>query len=121
MNANNSTEPLTGEDLLQLDQLAAELAKREESIAADKERVEEIKATLRRRLGVGTHNTGAHSVQVRAGARRLNATRVAAAFPVVEHPELYKPTLDTAAVKAHIAPVALTEFQDEGTPTVVVK
>ena len=113
--------PLTAEDLLELDQLAAELTKRMAAIEADKERVDEIKAILRGRLPRGTHNTGSHQVLVKAGSRRLNATRLTTAYPVVEHPELYRPVIDTTAVKTHLAPVDLAQFQDAGTPTVEVK
>jgi hypothetical protein len=112
---------LTPEELIELDQLAAELVKRQAAIEADKERIETIKATLRRRLPRGTHHVGAHDVLVKAPARRLNAARLAAAFPVTEHPELYKPAIDTTAVKHHLAPAALEQFQDAGTPTVEVK
>lgn len=119
--SDTTTAALTPEDLLELDQLAAELVKRQAAIEADKERIDEIKATLRRRLPRGTHHVGSHDVLVKAGARRLNAARLTAAFPVVEHPEFYKPAIDTAAVKHQLSPAALAEFQDEGTPTVEVK
>jgi hypothetical protein len=112
---------LSPEDLLELDQLAAELVKRQAAIEADKERIETIKATLRRRLPQGTTNVGSHRVLVKAPARRLVPARLADAFPVTEHPELYKPAIDTTAVKHHLAPAALEQFQDAGTPTVEVK
>lgn len=121
MNDTTPAVELTPEDLLELDQLAAELVKRQAAIEADRERIDEIKATLRRRLPRGTHEVGSHQVLVKAPARRLNATRLAAAYPVVEHPELYKPVLDTTAVKHHLSPAALAEYQDAGTPTVEVK
>lgn len=109
------------DDLLELDQLAAELVKRQAAIEADKERCDEIRAVLRRRLPRGTTSTGSHQVLVKAGARRLNAGRLTAAYPVVARPELYRPVIDTAAVKQRIAPVDLVAFQDEGTPVVEVK
>jgi hypothetical protein len=121
MSEDTTGVELTPEDMIELDQLAAELVKRQAAIEADRERIDTIKATLRRRLPQGTTTVGAHAVLVKAAARRLNATRLTAAFPVVEHPELYKPVIDTAAAKHHLSPAALAEFQDEGTPTVEVK
>jgi hypothetical protein len=109
------------DDDLELEQLALEKVKRRASIEADKERIDTIDAILRTRLDRGTHRIGSVTVTVKAGAHRLNATRLAAAFPFTVRPELYKPVLDTAAAKQHIAPVDLVPFTDEGTPVVEVK
>jgi len=105
---------------IRLEQLATELAKRQAAIEADKERVEEIKQILAAELPVGTHPAGSHKIQVRAGARRLNNTRLAEAYPYTVRPELYKATLDTTAVKHHLAPAELESFKDASAPTVVV-
>lgn len=118
---DTTTVPLSADDLIDIEQLAAELAKRQEAIAADVDRIAEIKAILATRLPVGTLAVGDYEVIVKAGARRLSTSRLAAAFPVETHPSLYKPTLDTAAVKAQFAPVALAEYQDQGKPTVEVR
>ena len=108
-------------EVLELEQLALEKIKRKASIEADKERIDEIDGILRSRLERGTHRLGTATVTVKAGAKRLNATRLAAAYPFVERPELYKPVLDTAAAKHHIAPADLEAFTDEGSPVVEVK
>jgi hypothetical protein len=85
-----------------------------------KERKDTIKAILLASFEVGAHPVGPYKVTIKAGARRLNAARLTAAFPVTQHPELYKPVLDTTAVKEHMAPVQLAAFQDAGAPTVTV-
>jgi len=85
------------------------------------ERRKTIKAILIDQLPIGTHDIGEHTVQVRAGARRLDPAKVAANHPFEQNPELYKNTLDTTAVKHHIAPAELDGYKTDGTPTVVVK
>lgn len=108
-------------DVVELEQLALEKLKRRASIDADKERIEEIDALLRARLPRGTHHLGAATVTVKAGAKRLNTGRLADAYPFTSRPELYKPVLDTAAARHHLAPADLEAFTDEGVPVIEVK
>lgn len=113
-----ATETLTTS---QLEALAVERTKIDEHLAQLGERKAEIDAQLRAALDVGTHDAGPYKVQVRAGARRLNTTRFEAAFPVTQNPQFYKPRLDTAAVREHIAPSQLADFYDVGKPVVTIK
>ena len=53
--------------------------------------------------------------------RRLNPGRFQQAFPVAQYPYLYKPAVDTTAIKEHLAPKALDAFYDEGRPVVRVR
>lgn len=117
---------LTDDELLELDQLALELTKRKETIAAETERAKEIEAILRRRLPAGvTTPLGATRVTVKRGARRLNPTRFVAAFPAETWPGLYRTEVkpDTAAIKEQVAPAVLdaASVYDEGTPAVEVR
>lgn len=117
---------LSDDDLLELDQLALELQKRKETIAAETERTKQIEAILRRRLPVGeTTPLGATRVTVKRGARRLNTTRFAAAFPAETWPGLYRTEVkaDTSAIKEQVAPAVLdaASVYDEGTPVVEVR
>ncbi|QIK83010.1 hypothetical protein [Sanguibacter sp. HDW7] len=122
MNDTTATPaPLTADDLIDIEQLAAELAKRQDAIAADVDRIAEIKAILATRLPIGSLAVGDYKVIVKAGARRLSTSRLTAAFPVESYPALYKAALDTAAVKEQFAPAALAEYQDQGKPTVEVR
>jgi hypothetical protein len=100
-----------------------ELVERRVTLKADLEftqaQLEQIDDEIRTR-GVGTHEAGAWSVQVRP-SRRLDAKAVEAAYPVAQNPELYKPAIDTAAIKDHIAPKDLDQFYVENRPSIVVK
>lgn len=86
-----------------------------------KERLDEIKTILINEAGAGTHTLGAHKVQIRAGVRRLNSSRLTAAYPSDQFPQLYKHAIDTSAVKNQFAPAALEDFYDLGTPVVSFK
>lgn len=110
----------TPDQTIDLEALAIELTKLAAEEEAIKERTDTIKAIFLGHFEVGAHPVGPYKVTIKAGARRLNATRLTAAFPVTQHPELYKPVLDTTAVKEHMAPVQLAAFQDAGAPTVTV-
>lgn len=118
---DQATDDVDVDDLLELEQLAQEKLKRKASIEADKDRIDEIDAILRSRLPRGTHQAGSVTITVKKPAARLNTSRLAAAHPFTERPELYKPVLDTAAARHHLSPAALAEFTDEGTPVVEVK
>ena len=111
---------LTPEQAVDLELLAGELVKRQDAIAADVERIAEIKTILRDRLPVGTHPVGPFTVQVKAGARRFDPKRFIESFPFEERPDLYSAQLDTGKVKDRVAPRELVEYYNAGAPTVVV-
>ncbi|WP_425837038.1 hypothetical protein [Microbacterium sp. PA5] len=100
-----------------------ELVERRVALKLDQEYIQVQLDTIDdqiREQGIGTHRAGAYTVQVRAG-RRLDAKAVAEAYPVAQHPELYKPAIDTASLKAHVAAVELDKFYVDNTPSVVIK
>ncbi|MDL5351131.1 hypothetical protein [Microbacterium sp. zg-YB36] len=68
----------------------------------------------------GTHDAGDWSLIV-SHNRRLNPEAIQARYPVAQFPHLYKPAVNTEAVKKHIAPVELDELYSEGKPRLVVK
>lgn len=86
-----------------------------------KERLDEIKAILVNEAGAGTHTLGVHKVQIRAGVRRLNTSRLTATYPADQFPQLYKNAIDTAAVKNQFAPAALEDFYELGSAVVSFK
>lgn len=112
---------MTPEEQAELEQLAQEETKLAADADAIATRREEIKAILRDRLPVGTHTAGPYTIQVRNGAARLDTDTLMAAYPVVVHPEMYRPALVTAEVRKRIAPVDLEQYTVHGNPTVVVK
>lgn len=73
-----------------------------------------------REQGYGEHEAGAWNVLVQHN-RRLNAGRFKDAFPVARYPHLYSPSVNTAAIKEHLAPKDLEQYYDEGRPVVRVR
>ena len=115
-----STENLTADQIIELEQLALEETKLAEQADTIKNRRDAIKTLLRDTLGQGTHDLGTTRVQVKTPTRRLNTKRLAAAYGFDQHPEMYSATLDTTKVKNLLAPKALDDFYDTGAATVVV-
>ncbi|MFD2839355.1 hypothetical protein ACFSYH_02055 [Populibacterium corticicola] len=113
--------PEASEATIRREQLVREAVKLQAEQEAIKERLDTIKTILVTDLGSGTHEVGEHKVQVREGTRRLSSTRLTKAYPADQYPQLYKTAIDTAAVKANFAPVALEDFYDVGAATVTFK
>lgn len=107
--------------LIEIEQLVTTEVKLADEAAAIAERREQIKAQLLAKLEPGTHQAGPYQVIVKAGPRRLDTAAVEAAYPVVEHPELYSPRPDTTKVKHHLAPAELERYQTVGKPQVVIQ
>lgn len=103
-----------------IDALAVEYDEITVRQAADKARLDEIKASLAT-LPFGNLSAadGRFKVSIQHNRRRDDAA-VMRAFPFELYPELYKPALDTAAIKHEIAPADLEPFTIEGTPKVIV-
>lgn len=115
------TSDVDTDKVLEIEALALEDVKLADEQTAIAERREQIKARLLAlHPGHGTIPAGPYKVTVRHGARRLDPTKVAEAYPVTRHPELYKPTIDTGAVKHHLSPAELEQYQTVGKPTVVI-
>ncbi len=84
----------------------------------------QIEGWLRDQFQPGqTIEAGDHQITISRPARRLNTSAIASAYPVVSWPDLYTPTLNTAAVKKYLSEKTLEEqgFYTEGAPTVKVK
>lgn len=109
------------DEILEVEALALEDVKLQDEAAAIAERREQIRARLLAlHPGTGSIPAGPYKVTVRAGARRLDPAKVAEAYPVVQHPELYSPKPDTTKIRHHIAAADLEPFLIEGKPTVVI-
>lgn len=76
-----------------------------------KQRKAELEDLIREFVPAGTKDAqyGNHTVTVTNPQRRLNTTALTKAFPVIEFPSLYKPSIDTAAVKKAISENELEE------------
>lgn len=101
--------------------LAAEYANAAAAAQPYLDTMADIKAKLLEALPVGTHPAGPLSVQVKAGARTLDAKKLEAAFPLADNPLFYKQTLDTNAVKQFVAPIVLEQYQRQNAPSLVIK
>lgn len=103
-----------------IDALALELDAINLRAAADKKRGDEIKAELATLpFGTLTAAGGLLKVAIQHNRRRDDRAFMAA-FPFERFPELYKPTLDTDAIKHEIAPADLEPYTVESTPKVIV-
>lgn len=100
--------------------LADEYTQLAEQADRIKQRQDQIKQLLAELLPTGGGHVGDYTVKV-ARPHRINPSAVENAFPVATHPWLYKPTIDTAAVRKHIAEVDLTPYMTEGKPVVTIK
>lgn len=84
-----------------------------------KDRQDQIKTILADLLPTGG-DVGDYRVTV-TRPRRLDPKAIEAAFPVTQRPELYRPAINTTAVRKHIAEVDLERFMVEGAPVVKVQ
>lgn len=100
-------------DIHRLEQLVIERAKLTNDRDALIERITELDSILVGYLPTGTHTLADHTLVITV-PRRLDPNLLTAAYPVTQFPELYKPALDTASVKAHFAPVDLEQFKVDG-------
>lgn len=104
---------MTTTDIYRLEQLVIERAKLTNDRDALAERIAELDSTLTTLLDAGTHTIADHKVIVTVPAR-LDPKKLETAYPVTQFPYLYHPTIDTASVKAHIAPVELEQYKTAG-------
>lgn len=84
------------------------------------QQMDAIKAELRG-LGTGSHEIAGVKVSISPN-RRIDPKLVEQEFPVAKHPELYKATPDTAALRKHLAPIRVEQLMTEiGEPKVSIK
>lgn len=103
-----------------IDALAIEHDELALRMAADKKRLDEVKAELAALpFGNLSAANGVYKVSIQHNRRRDDAAFMRA-YPFEKFPELYKPSLDTAAIKHEIAPADLEAFTVEATPKVLV-
>lgn len=81
----------------------------------------QIDAKLLEGREAGSYSAGDWTLQVKAGARRLNEAMFTERFPVAQYPHLYAPKPDTAAIKDFFAPVELERFQVQNKSSIGVK
>lgn len=107
-----------------LETIVARYAELTHQIAALTEEKQGITALLLSEIEPETKlEIGTFKVSVGKVVERLNTRRLTEALPVSERPELYKATIDTAAVKKHVPYVNLKALgvYDTSTPRVTVQ
>lgn len=105
----------------------ADLADRRAVLDEQIERLTQEKALVNEKIfeitqaEPGNYGAGDYTVQIKAGAKRLDEKKFAERFPVAQYPNYYKPVPDISAIKEYIAPVELERFQVQNKPSVGVK
>ena len=93
---------MTDETLLQL---ACRLSCAQYNIALNQAVYDSCAAKVKELIEPGEHEqAGDYEISVSKGSRRLDKKKLMAAYPFAEHPELYKPEPDAAAVKKALEP-----------------
>lgn len=101
--------------------LAAERAQLQEQAEQIRQALEVNKAAILAATdGPDTYAAGALTIEV-TQASRLDLAAIAAAYPVTEHPQLYKLTPDTKAVRRHITEADLDTYTIRSAPSVRLK
>lgn len=102
-----------------------EMVARRVHLAEQIERLTEEKQQIDEKLldgrEPGNYDAGDWTLQVKAGARRLNEKMFTERFPVTAYPHLYEAKPSTAAIKEFFAPADLTKFQVQNRSSVAVK
>lgn len=84
------------------------------------EQLDGIKAELRK-LDVGSHDIAGCKVTISPN-RRIDPALVAQQYPVQKHPELWKASPDTTAIRKHLAPIRVEQLMTKsGEPKVLVR
>lgn len=84
------------------------------------QRKDSIKAELRK-LGEGSHGIAGVTISI-APNRRIDPQLVAEQYPVEQHPELWKASPDTTAIRKHLAPIRVEQLMtDSGEPKVTIR
>jgi len=97
--------------MIELADLADRLAQVQEQLAPLRDLETALKAEMRSTLatlGPGEYQAGNHVV-VAGATRRLDQTLIQEHYPATTHPQFYKLTIDTAAVRRELAPAVIDE------------
>ena len=111
----------SGETMPALDRIARRIVQLEAEIADRQTQIDDLKSGIIEAYPAGSYPAGDLTIQVRAGARRLDARALEKQFPAADYPQLYRQSLDTKAVRAGFAPTALERYTTAGKPTVTIK
>lgn len=91
-----------------LDQLVTEWESARWAYQQAKERYDDLSDQIKQAFGAGTHHAAGHTLQISA-RRTLNRTALQQRYKYADHPELYKPAIDTALAKQYLTAEQLDE------------
>lgn len=126
---STTTQPLTAQndqaadDVLRknlLVQQATKIVSLQEEIQQRQEEVDAIKTQILDSYPVGKYEAGSLTVDVRAGAKTINAKKFEDLFPPEQHPDLYKLSPDTTKARKQLGEDALAPTFTSRKPTVVI-
>lgn len=116
---SSETDEQSKQNLLVLQ--AQRIAMLQEQISNMQAQVEALKQQILDTHDAGTFEAGDVKVIVSDGAKRLNVKKFEQAYPASAHPDLYKVSVDSSAVKNALSPNELAEFQTLGKRSVTVR
>lgn len=105
----------------------ADLANRRVELDEEIDRLSQEKALVNAKLfeitqeTPGNYAAGEFTVQVKAGAKRLNEKVFTERFSVARYPQFYAPKVDINAIREYMAPIELERFMTQNKPSVGVK
>jgi len=120
MTDQTSTAGLSYDDVVALEQILAEDAKLAETADRIAERRTQIRSILADKLPDGTTALAGRQVIISV-PNRLDNAAIERAYPVTSYPHLYRPALDTKAVRDNIAPAQLAALTKAGQRQVTVR
>lgn len=94
------------------------IAEQIELLTDEKKQIDE---KLLERYETGSHNAGDWTLQIKAGARRLNEKMFTERFPVTAYPAFFKPAVDLEKVKEFFSPIDLEKYQVQNKSSVNVR
>lgn len=105
----------------------ADLADRRAVLADEIERLSQEKAMVNAEIfrltqeTPGNYAAGEYTVQIKAGAKRLDEKKFTERFSVAQYPQFYSPKPDINAIREYMAPIELEKFQVQNKPSINVR
>ncbi|MCI1643143.1 MAG: hypothetical protein LKI98_05160 [Bifidobacterium crudilactis] len=103
-----------------LEAQAKRIATLQEEIRERQDSVDSIKAQILTQWEPGSYTAGNLNVQVKEGAKAINAAKFSKAFPPTEYPNLYKLSPDSKEARKQLGEQQLAPVMTSRKPSVVI-
>lgn len=103
-----------------LEAQAKRIAQLQEEIKTREDEVAGIKNTILDQWEPGEYDAGNLTVQVKEGAKTINATKFTKTFPPTEYPDLYKLAPDSKEARKQLGEQQLAPVMTSRKPSVVI-